>query len=153
MLKPELQGMDDYVDGIANIVETQKRIADYYFDDGSVEDAIPPLKALLHIMSHGQYEGKTAADTEVRDLFDPAKVREQTWYQQRLVAKQANDVNYLSQQFAYIEAFLVKETHSSEAKRLGLAKRLAEVQQQLETTKSSDYLKTLEGTLGRDCSL
>ena len=153
MLKPELQGMDDYVDGIANIVETQKRIADFYFDDGSVEDAIPPLKALLHIMSHGQYEGKTAADAEVRDLFDPAKVREQTWYQQRLVAKQENDVNYLSQQFAYIEAFLAKETHRSEAERLGLAKRLAEVQQQLETTKSSDYLKTLEGTLGRDCSL
>ena len=153
MLKPELQGMDDYVDGIANIVETQKRIADHYFDDGSVEDAIPPLKALLHIMSHGQYEGKTAADNEVRDLFDPAKVREQTWYQQRLVAKQSNDVNYLSQQFAYIEAFLAKETHRSEAERLGLTKRLAEVQQQLVTTKSSDYLKTLEGTLGRDCSL
>jgi len=153
MLKPELQGMPDYVDGIANIVETQKRIADYYFEDGSVEDAIPPLKALLHIMSHGHYEGKTAADVDVRDLFAPAKVRQEAWYRQRLVAKQENDVKYLSQQVDYIETFLAKETHSGESERLGLAKRLTEVQRQLEHTKGSDYLKIVEGTLGRDCSL
>ena len=153
MLKPELQGMSDYVDGIANIVETQKRIADHYFDDGSVEDAIPPLKALLHIMSHGQYKGRTAADAEIRDLFNPAKVREQAWYQERLVAKQENDVNYLTQQAKHIDAFLAKETHRGEAERLGLAKRLVEVQQKLEQARDGGYLKKLEGTLGRDSSL
>ena len=48
MLKPELQGMSDYVDGIVNIVETQKRIADHYFDDGSVKDAPSTQGAAAH---------------------------------------------------------------------------------------------------------
>ena len=47
------------LDGVNNIVENQARVAKNYFDDGSVSMAIPPLKALLHIMVYGQYEGKT----------------------------------------------------------------------------------------------
>ncbi|WP_291801038.1 hypothetical protein, partial [Lutibacter sp.] len=58
MLKPELQGVEDFVDGIHNIVETQKKVADRYFEDGSIESAIPPLKILLHIMAYGNFEGK-----------------------------------------------------------------------------------------------
>ena len=153
MLKPELQGMDDYVDGIGNIVETQKKIADFYFEDGSVEEAIPPLKALLYIMSCGQYEGKNIADPEVRNLFDPANVRQQPWYQDRLVAKQENDVKYLSDQIAYMEEFLKKETHRGEAERLGLKKRLGKVEKELENAKNANYIKLLEGTIGRDSSL
>ena len=53
MLKPELQGMDVFVDGINNIVEAQKRVAEMYFADGSIKAAAPPLKALLNIMVHG----------------------------------------------------------------------------------------------------
>ncbi|MFT5109093.1 MAG: hypothetical protein ACI9UA_004740, partial [Pseudoalteromonas tetraodonis] len=43
MLRPELQDMDSFKDGVANIVETQRRIAENYFTDGSIEDACPPL--------------------------------------------------------------------------------------------------------------
>src|SRR5690606_28014186 len=60
MLRPETQSMDSYVDGILNIVETQEKVARTYFEDGSVETAIPPLKAILHIMAHGHFEGKDA---------------------------------------------------------------------------------------------
>ena len=108
MLKPELQGINDYVDGINNIVETQKKIAELYFEDGSVEDAIPPLKALLNIMSTGNYEGKTLAHTEVRDLFDAKKIRQQEWYKQRLYAKQHHDILFLEKQTTAIEKFLDK---------------------------------------------
>ena len=153
MLKPELQGMPDYVDGITNIIETQKRIADLYFDDGSVEKAIPPLKALLHIMSHGHYEGKSISDSSIRDLFDPNKILEQSWYQERLVVKQGKDASYLSLQSEYIKDYLSKESHRIESGRLGLTDRLAVLQKQLKFIKSSNYLKSLEGTIGCDISL
>ena len=153
MLKPELQGVDDFVDGINNIVETQQRIAGHYFKDESIAAAIPPLKALLHIMAHGEFEGKTIADQEVRDLFDREKVRSQDWYHDRLKAKQERDVRYLENQLDYMRAFLDKQTHREEAKRLGLAKRLAGVEDELSYAKSSDYLAALSGTLGLDCSL
>ena len=43
ILKPEKQDMDMYVGGINEIVATQKRVAESYFLDGSVEAACPPL--------------------------------------------------------------------------------------------------------------
>ena len=153
MLNPELQGLSDYVDGITNIVETQKRIADLYFDDGSVEMAIPPLKALLHIMSYGQYEGKTISDSSIRNLFNPSKILEQTWYKERLVEKQKKDVIYLSRQVKYVENYLSKESHRIESERLGLHERLTSLLETLEFTKSNQYLKGLEGTIGCDISL
>ena len=153
MLKPELQGVGDYVDGINNIVETQQRIAGNYFEDGSVDDAIPPLKALLHIMAHGQFEGKTINDPAVRCLFDVSKVRGQQWYLERLAAKQQRDVRYLEAQRDYLKVFLGKETHREEADRLDLAKRLAKLEEQLVTAQGSDYIAAINGTLGLDTSL
>ncbi|MDP6794470.1 MAG: hypothetical protein QF721_00210 [Verrucomicrobiota bacterium] len=153
MLKPELQGIGDYVDGINNIVETQQRIASNYFEDGSVGDAIPPLKALLHIMADGQFEGKTIDDPAVRSLFDVKEVRGRQWYLDRLEAKQERDVCYLETQREYMKVFLGKETHREEAERLGLAKRLAKLEEQLEVVRDSDYLAALNGTLGIDTSL
>jgi hypothetical protein len=58
MLKPELQDRAAYVDSIENIAEAHRWVAEQYFHDGSMERALPPLKALLHIMARGNYEGK-----------------------------------------------------------------------------------------------
>ena len=153
MLRPEIQGISDYVDGIANIVETQKRIADHYFDDGSVEDAIPPLKALLNIMSNGHYEGKTLADSEIRDLFNTENIRKYEWYTKRLISKQKNDILYFENQAMYVKGFLEKDTHRGEAERLCLNKRLTKIIDKLHFAKSSKYINFLEGTLGRDLSI
>ncbi len=62
MLKPETQDLASYVDGIDNVYEAQQRVAQLYFQDGSIDDACPPLKALLHIMADGHYEGQTISD-------------------------------------------------------------------------------------------
>jgi len=153
MLKPELQGIGDFVDGVNNIVETQQRIAGNYFKDGSIDDAVPPLKALLHIMAHGQFEGKTATDPEIRKLFDHNKVQTEEWYQARLKARQERDVVWIKHQADYIKSYLDKESHSEEASRLGLDKRLSKVEDELKFAMSSDYLTSLNGTLGLDCSL
>ena len=80
MLKPELQGLEDYVDGINNIVETQQKVALNYFEDGSIEAAIPPLKILLNIMAYGEYEGKDISNPELRKYFDRDYVLNSDWY-------------------------------------------------------------------------
>ena len=80
MLKPELQGMDIFADGMDNVVATQKRVAQMYFNDGSIAQACPPLKALLHIMLYDQFEGKGLEDPEIRKLFTRENLLASTWY-------------------------------------------------------------------------
>jgi hypothetical protein len=104
-------------------------------------------------MAHGQFEGKTTADPQIRSLFDREKVREQSWYHDRIKSKQMRDVAYLENQAAYMKAFLEKETHREEAGRLGLCKRLAKVEDELVFARSSDCFAALSGTIGLDCSL
>ena len=55
LLKPERQSMSMYFDGIKNIVETQKSVAQRSLKDGSVEFACPPIYALLYIMATGTF--------------------------------------------------------------------------------------------------
>lgn len=88
MLQPELQGMEDYVDGIHNIVEAQKKVALRYFEDGSVDATIPPLKILLNIMAYGTYEGKEISDPELRKFFDRDYIINSDWSKERLELKQ-----------------------------------------------------------------
>ena len=86
MLKPEMQDPAVFADGVANIVEAQRRVAAAYFEDGTIEDACPPLQALLHIMAHGQFEGKDASDPG-----DPRAVHPGSPARERLVPGAAGD--------------------------------------------------------------
>ncbi|MFQ5559571.1 MAG: hypothetical protein ACE5FU_03155, partial [Nitrospinota bacterium] len=69
MLKPELQGLDEFVDGIDNIVEAQRRIGMEYISSAAIETAIPPLKALVYLMVYGEFEGNTISSPRIRRLF------------------------------------------------------------------------------------
>ncbi len=150
MLKPELQDMECYVDGINNIVEAQQRVALNYFKDGSIDMAIPPLKAILHIMAYGHYEGKTTNDPEVRELFNVDKVLEQPWYLERLRLKQMKDINLLEKQIADLESFLAKNSHQQVAEKLGMKSRLESARSRLECIKAPEYIQSLKGTVGLD---
>lgn len=90
MLRPEKQGLEEFVDGVEHIVEGQQKSARLYFEDGSVEAAIPPLHALLHILVHGHWQGCGMKDSAFRSLFDPATVLSSDWYaaRQRHAAEQ-----------------------------------------------------------------
>ena len=59
ILQPETQDAAAFADGILYITEAQERIAKLYFEDTSIDLACPQLKALLHIMAHGEFEGLT----------------------------------------------------------------------------------------------
>lgn len=69
MLRPEIQDLEAYADGIRNICEAMQRIAGNYFEDGSIDHACPALKALLHIMKDGNHEGRDVHDPAIRALF------------------------------------------------------------------------------------
>ena len=57
ILKPEKQSLEAFADGVLNIANGHRKAALNYFRDGSIEDAIPPVKAILHIMAYGDYQG------------------------------------------------------------------------------------------------
>lgn len=150
ILKPETQGMDVFVDGVNNIVEAQQQVAQAYMDDGSIEDACPPLKALLHIMATGKYEGKDAHHPDIRAMFTREAMLASDWYQQRLLTKQQRDAALWERHCVYLQAFLAKETHQDVAERLDIAGRLQQAQAKLTRIRSAEYLHSLRGTIGAD---
>ena len=150
MLKPELQGLEDYVDGIKNITEAQQKVALNYFEDGSIEAAIPPLKILLHIMAYGNYEGKEISDPELRKYFDRDYVVNSDWYKERLKLKQEKDIAFFTKQIQYLEDFISNPFNTNIANELNIQDRLTQVKQRLEEVSSKEYLNLLEGTIGAD---
>ncbi len=150
MLRPELQGMDVFADGIDNVVTTQKRVAQMYFDDGSIAQACPPLKALLHIMLKDEWEGAGMENPVFRKLFTRESLFASDWYPARLVVKQKLDRKLCRQNVEYLEKFLRRSSHAEEAARLGIAGRLAIARKTLEQVESPAYLESLRGTIGAE---
>ncbi|MGB1110423.1 MAG: hypothetical protein ACPG4N_08715, partial [Gammaproteobacteria bacterium] len=150
ILKPETQGLDVFVAGVDNIVEAQQRVAKRYLEDGSIEDACPPLKALLHIMAEGHYQGKDAHDPEIRDMFTYKALVNSDWYKERLVVKQQRDIALWQRKVGSLEDFLASEVHVDVAANMGIAQRLETAKAKLAEVSSADYLQALAGTIGAD---
>jgi hypothetical protein len=150
MLKPELQGIEDYVDGIANIVEAQQKVALSYFEDGSIEAAIPPLKIVLHMMAYGTFEGKDMSDPELRGYFERDSIINSDWYKERLQLKQQKDINFYTNQISYLERFISNEENHLLVAEMDLDSRLQNVRAMLATASSPDYIDSLVGTIGAD---
>jgi hypothetical protein len=150
MLKPELQSMEDYVDGINNIVEAQVKVAKSYFEDGSIESAIPPLKILLHIMAYGTYEGKEISDPELRKQFDRDIVINSDWYKARIKHKQAIDIEFKTKQVKTMEAFIANADNEILFDEMQIHERIKIAKTRLEHVKSNKYIEELNGTIGAD---
>lgn len=149
MLKPELQDLDTFVEGMDTIIAAHKEVAANYFEDGSIEDACPPLKALLHIMRDGEYEGEGLDSPRIRELFTRESMLASDWYAERLQSQQTHDTALWTRHVAYLESFLERKTHASVAKRLNIASRLTAARETLERVSSKSYTETLVGTIGR----
>ena len=148
MLHPELQGLETFVDGLDNIMATQKRVGSMYFIDQSIDAACPPLKALLTIMVEGQYNGKTLNEPEVRQLFTLEYLKKSDWYQERLVSKQTLETQLWDRHIEYLRAFLAKKGYEEEARRLNVNDKLNEARKRRADVANADYLKFLDGTIG-----
>lgn len=148
MLKPETQDLDLFADGMDNIVSTQRSVALHYFNDGSIEMACPPLKALLHIMAHGQFERCDVGHVKVRSLFTRENMLASEWYADRLRAKQRVDARLWQRHVSYLTRFITKPHYAEEAARLGIEDKLHEARNNLKRINSPAYLDELRGTLG-----
>jgi hypothetical protein len=153
ILKPETQDFPSYVDGIDNIVETQKKVAQRYLDDGSIEDACPPIRALLYCMAEGSYEGKDVHHPDIRALFDRDAMLASDWYKQRLATRQAQDVALWHRHCEYLEEFLRRRPDTHWREDLALEARLEQVRRMVLEAGSPEYLELLVGTLGTDPSV
>jgi hypothetical protein len=150
ILKPESQDPAVFADGIDNIVEAHQRVASAYFADGTVDDACPPLKALLHIMAYGHYEGKDAAHPDIRGLFTREALLASDWYGERLAVKQKRDVALWERHLRSLTEFLSRAGHREEAERLGIPARLERARAELERVSAPEYRSSLVGTIGAD---
>lgn len=150
ILRPELQNMDYFVDGINNIVESHEKVAKGYFEDGSINHCIPPLKALLHIMAYGHYNDLDITHPQIRSLFSKENVLQGQWYQDRLKHKQKIDMRSLEKRINYIQQFVDIENNRSIILKLNLGQRLQKAKDQLQFVSSQSYLDSLQGTIGAE---
>ncbi|MEN8174137.1 MAG: hypothetical protein ABFS23_00125 [Pseudomonadota bacterium] len=150
ILKPETQGLDVFVDGINNIVEAQQLVAQRYLDDGSVEDACPPLRALLHIMATGHYNGRDAQHADIRRMFTREYLLASDWYRERLETKQQRDIALWQRHVRSLQQFLDLDHYADEAMNLGISGQLEQARAKLREVKTPEYLQGLAGTIGAD---
>lgn len=146
-LRPETQDLELFVEGVNAIVEAQSRVAQEYFEDGSVDAACPQLRALLHIMAFGHFEGKTVDDAGIRALFTRQALVESDWYQDRLRAKQERDSALWQRHVQSLEQYSSQEGRDG---AVDAAQLLAAAHAQLARVSSPRYLDELFGTLGAD---
>lgn len=150
MLRPELQDAGIYARSMAVIVETHRRVAQAYFDDGTAALAIPPLRALLEIMAFGATaDGHDLASAEVRSLFDREAVLASDWYAERLDSKQRLASGRARAVVDRLEAFAGHPENREACERLDVPARLAAARAELDRFSSDDYRAALVGTLGR----
>lgn len=153
LLRPELQDPAVFADGIDNIVQAMATAAACYFADGSIERAVPPLQALLHLMRDGQWQGLDAAAPKFRALFTRESVLASDWYRDRLAAQQRRDVAHWQKQTQYLEKLVARPNYADVVTDLGLRERLATARFAAATARAKDYPASLLGTLGVDPSL
>ncbi|GHS84818.1 hypothetical protein FACS1894201_03730 [Bacteroidia bacterium] len=147
MLKPELQDMDEFIQGIENIVTNQKRVAEQYFLDGSYELAIPPLQALLSIMVKGNFEGLTMDSPEFRKMFTYDYLIQSDFYQKRLKRKQEYDVRAYEKHIQHLETALATlKDYPEQTEKLQTLLTQTIVKRDFAT--SEEYTERLRGTLG-----
>ncbi len=152
ILKPETQDPDVFADGVEAIAAAHQRVAEGYFADGSVRWAVPPLAALLHIMAHGQWEGKGLTHPDVRALFTLDSLLKSDWYRARLATQKTKETALLNRHRAALETVL-NVLPPDRVLALGLHERMARLKQEIQSIESPDALKSLEGYLGADPAL
>ena len=149
-LRPELQDLDVFAVGMANIVEAMRSAAERYFNDGSIEQACPPLRALLHLMRDGQWEGRGADAPEFRALFTRETVLASDWYRARLEAQRQVDAYLWERHARYLEKFLQRLNYADVAADLDIRGRLEHVSAKARASRDAGDLSHRFGTLGAE---
>ena len=149
MLSPELQGEDVYAESVATIVETHRRVAQSYIDDGTIALGVPPIRALLEVMANGQTsDGLTLQDDEFRKQFDRESVLASDWYRERLQSEKDQHVALLKRSADAVEDFVSRPHGATEERREVYVERLERLREELSDLEAQP-LEDFAGTLGR----
>jgi len=148
MLRPERQDMDIFADGMDNICITHKRVAESYFADGCIDKAIPPLRALLHIMAKGDFEGNGLDAPAVRALFAKENMLKSDWYAERLANKQTVEATLWKRHVNYLEAYLDRPNTRDVIESHNIRALLDRARLKHREVSSPAYLKNLRYTIG-----
>ena len=153
MLRPELQDEAVFVDTMRVMVATHQRVAQAYFDDGTITGAIPPLRALLEIMAHGKTaEGWTIDTPKFRRLFDRDAVLASSWYKARLSAKKTAALGRAEAGLAAIERFAATPGNEEPSARLGIPERIVNAKAEVARFEGTVYWHQIIGTTGGEAS-
>ena len=123
ILRPELQDLDSFADGVRYIAEAQQRVARTYFEDGSFELACPPLQALLKVMIADDCDNTHLADPALREMFTRDYLLSSDWYRERLLLKQKRDISLWQRHLDYLDRFLAEHPSNASAGGLDLSSR------------------------------
>jgi hypothetical protein len=148
MLRPEKQDLAMFASGVDAIVDSQRRVAQLYFEDGGVEDACPPLRALLEIMAHGSYQDMDLNDPRLRAQFTREAVLASDWYKDRLRTRQLKETELWERHLRALEEF--RASGLEIPPQLDLEARVAAAKDRLALVGSPEYLSELMGTIGAD---
>jgi hypothetical protein len=150
LLRPETQDADAFADGIKYVTQAHQQVAQAYLDDGSIDEACPPLRALIHIMAKGEYDGMTISDERLRYMFTRDYLLSSDWYRERLATKQQRDIALWQRHTEYLARYKSDSGREDVTQRLGLERRQQYAETQLLAAKSDQYIASLVGTLGAD---
>lgn len=149
MLRPELQDMGVFAESIATIAATHEAVARAYFKDGTVDLAVPPLRALLEFMADGATsEGLELGSQEFRAMFTREAVLASGWYAQRLDAKQAAAGARADAGLAAIEKFVTTPGNEEPTARLDLPARVEAARVEAQRLAGPEFREQLVGTAG-----
>jgi hypothetical protein len=149
MLRPELQDGGVFAESIATIAATHERVARAYFKDGTVDLAVPPLRALLEIMADGTAsQGWDLGSPEFRAQFTREAVLASDWYAQRLDAKQAAARARADAGLAAIEKFVSTPGNEEPTARLDMPTRVEAARLEAQRLAGPEFRDQLVGTAG-----
>jgi hypothetical protein len=128
---------------------THERVARSYFKDGTVDLAVPPLRALLEIMADGHSAQGWGLDSpEFRALFTRESVLASDWYAQRLDAKQAAAAARAGAGLAAIEKFVSTPGNEGPTERLDMPARVEAARAEAARLAGPQFREQLVGTAG-----
>ncbi|MDB5327885.1 MAG: hypothetical protein JWM57_3454, partial [Phycisphaerales bacterium] len=114
-----------------------------------IDDLCPPLRALVHIMATGNWEGLTEGDAKFRAMFNRDAILASDWYAERLLRQQRVELKTLDRHAAYVDARLTALPAESPV-RDELTKKLAWVKAERIRVTGTGYVDSLRGTIGAD---
>lgn len=101
-------------------------------------------------MAYGEYEGKTIDNPELRKYFDREYVVNSDWYKERLARKQQQNLDFITNQLANLEAFAAAKENVELVDEMDIKNRISIAKDKIEYIKSEQYIIDITGTVGSD---